>query len=170
MSRCGLNEPTSTRSQASRSSMNSASTGDRAVGLEVDVEARPRELVEELGQRRHLLAAADQRLAHLVEREIRDRALEVGDPVEHGVVEGQQHAVLGHVHVGLEVVVAERDRVLERRQGVLEPLDLRVVGATPVGESEHAARVAGHFVEVGEPGHRRRHASSMYPDHPAACA
>ena len=52
-----------------------------------------RELVEQLGQRRHLLAAADQRPADLVEGEVGDRALLVGDPVEHGVVEGEQHAV-----------------------------------------------------------------------------
>ena len=61
----------------------------------------------------------------------------VGDPVEHGVVEGEQHAVAGDVDVGLEVAVAEGDRVLERRQGVLEPLDLGVVGAAAVGEGQH---------------------------------
>ena len=78
-------------------------------------------------------------------------------------MEGEQHAVAGHVHVGLEVVVAQRDRVLERRQGVLQARDLGVVGAAAVGEREHAARVAGHLVEVGEAGRGRRHSEQYGP-------
>ena len=36
------------------------------------------------------------------------------------VVEGEQHPVTARVHVGLEVAVAERHRVPERLDGVLE--------------------------------------------------
>ena len=118
------------------------------------------ELVEELGQGRHLLAAADQRAAYLLEGELRDRALAVGDPVEDAVVEGEQHAVGGDVDVGLEVVVAQRHRVLERRQGVLEALDLGVVGAAAVGEREHAA---GRRPLVGRPAASAVTLCSMYP-------
>ena len=114
--------------------------GDRPVRLQVDVEAGLGELVEELGEGRHLLAATDQRAAYLLEGQVRDRALLVGDPVQDAVVERQQHPVGGDVDVGLQVVVAERDRVLESGEGVLQALDLGVVGTAPVREREHASR------------------------------
>ena len=130
---------------------------DRALGLEVDVEPRAGEGVEELGQGRHPLAPADQRLLHLGVRRVRDAAGAVGHPVQDGVVEGQQHPVAGDVDVGLEVGVAQLDRVGERRERVLEALDLRVVGAAAVGEGQRASGV-----EVGRSSRVRWfHARSM---------
>ena len=61
----------------------------------------------------------------------------VGDPVEDVVVEGQQHAVAGEVHVGLEVAVAELHGVLERVQGVLQAREVGVVRAAAVRERQH---------------------------------
>ena len=65
------NEPTSTRSQRRARLDEVGERPDRAVGLDVDVEAGVGELVEQLGQRRDLLAAADQRAPHLVVRSAR---------------------------------------------------------------------------------------------------
>ena len=62
-----------------------------------------------------------------------------GDPVERGVVEGEQHPVTGGMHVGLQVLVAEVHRVLERGQRVLQPLDLRVERTPAVGEGQDCA-------------------------------
>ena len=75
----------------------------------------------------------------------------VGDPVEGLVVEGQQHAVAGGVHVGLEVVVAERDRVPEGVQGVLGAGDLGVQRTAAVGHRDHGARLVEDSVEIGDP-------------------
>jgi hypothetical protein len=110
--------------------------GCRARSLDVDVEQGVRERLEQLTEGGDLLPATDPRLADLAEGQVGDGAHPVGHPVEHAVVERQQRAVLRDVDVGLEVGVAELHRVPERGQGVLEPLDLGVVGATPVGEGQ----------------------------------
>ena len=87
-----------------------------------------------------------------------DLAGGVGDPVQDLVVEGQQDPVGGEVHVGLEVAVAQLDGVLEGRQGVLQPLDLGVVGPAAVGEGDDPATApggtGGAHVEVGMARHR----------------
>ena len=74
----------------------------------------------------------DPRRAHDLPRQLGDVALVVGDPIEDVVVEREQHAVGGHVHVGLDVAVAEADRALERRHRVLGPL----ARAAAVGERD----------------------------------
>ncbi len=61
----------------------------------------------------------------------------IGDPIEDVVVEGEQHAVGRHVHVGLDVAVAEADRALERRHRVLGPL----ARAAAVGERDRTRMV-----------------------------
>jgi hypothetical protein len=69
-------------------------------------------------------------------------------------VEGQQHPVTGDVHVGLEVGVAQLDGVLEGRQGVLQALDLGVVGTAAVREGQHQPGTGRGQVEVGMARHR----------------
>ena len=96
---------------------------DRAVGLDVDVERgrpgrrRAASASVGIGSRPPIRARRD--LGVRSAREIAPRA--VGDPVEDGVVEGEQDAVAGGVHVGLEVAVAELDRVLEGEQVFSRP-------------------------------------------------
>ena len=110
--------------------------GHGGVGLEVDVEPGRRERREQLGQRRHRLTATDQDAADLGVRHLGQPALRPRDPVERVVVEGQQDAVTGGVHVGLQVAVAEPDRVLEGGEGVLEAGDVRVGGSAAMGSGQ----------------------------------
>lgn len=110
-----------------------------------------------LGEGRHGLAAADQRAAHLGVAQRADLAAVVGDPVEDAVVEREQHAVPRHVHVGLEIVVAEAGGMPEGGQRVLQALDLGMVGTATVREGQDAARVVEHGVEVGVAGARGGH-------------
>ena len=65
-------------------------------------------------------------------------------------MEGQQLAVGGHVDVGLDVSVAERNGVRERRHGVLRGL----AGPTAVGEGDRPGPVQEGEDGVG--GHGRR--------------
>ena len=86
-------------------------------------------------------------LAPRAGRAIRPAA--VGHPVQRRVVEGDELAVRGGVHIGLDVAVAELDRAPERGRGVLQA----VRRPAPVGEGERAG-----MVEVGVAyarGHRR---------------
>ena len=57
-----------------------------------------------------------------------------GDTVQRAVVKGDEHPVRRRLHVGLQVPVAEPDRVLERAPGILR----RVGRAAPVGEGQRA--------------------------------
>ena len=61
--------------------------------------------------------AGDPGLGDLGVRQLRDRPGPVGHPVQHAVVERHQHPVGGGVHVGLQVAVAEVDRLLEGDAG-----------------------------------------------------
>ncbi len=98
------NEPTRTRSHASRAAMKSASAAtapsdlrsmlNRASGNASNSSAS-------VGTASRPPTSAPRTSAWL---SCGDLAAPVGDPVEHAVVEGEQHAVAGHVHVGLEVV------------------------------------------------------------------
>ena len=135
--------------------------GHRRLGLEVDVEPGVGEGVEQLGQRRHCLGAADQGARDLGVAELGDRAAQVGDPVEHGVVEGEQHTVAGGVDVRLEVAITQGDRVPERRHGVLEARDVGVMGAAAVRKGQHGPVLAEHLVEVRVAGARRGHRPSI---------
>ena len=72
----------------------------------------------------------------------------IGDPVQFVVVERDQHAVGGQVHIGLEIAEAHLGRGAERCDGVLR----RGLGAAAVGDGERAwmfqVRVHGHGVRV----------------------
>ena len=104
------------------------------VRLGVDVDPRAGPAHQQLLQPRNLNpATAERDAAPAVRREgmprvggldpgdveLGDRAVTVGDAVEPGVVEGDEHAVAGDVRIGLEVAIAERDRALERGERVL---------------------------------------------------
>ena len=128
-SRRRLNEPTRSRSQASRSATNSASAAAAPSDFRSTLKRASGNSSKSWARVGTCSRPPDQRAANLLERQVRDRALLVGDPVQDAVVERQQHPVGGDVDVGLEVVVAQRDGMLERRQGVLQALDLGVVGA-----------------------------------------
>ena len=67
--------------------------------------------------------------ADLCIAQIGNRASVVGDPIEHPIMEGQQHSVARGVHVGLQVAVAEGDRLLERVQAVLA-IEIGLVGCS----------------------------------------
>ena len=76
----------------------------------------------------------------------------VGDAVEDVVVEGEQHAVGGDVHVGLDVAVAEPNCVLERRHRVLGDFARAAAvrerdrsGPVEEGEVARAASPAGRY-------------------------
>ena len=114
-----------------------------------------RERLEQLGHRGTACSPAIRAAATCSAVRSATRPPGVGDPVEHRVVEGQQHAVAGGVHVGLEVAVAERDGVPEGVQRVLGAGDLGVQRTAAVGHRDHRAGLVEHGVEVGVPGHGR---------------
>ena len=57
--------------------------------------------------------------------------------VQRAVVEGDEHPVRCRLHVGLQVLIAEPDRVLERTPGILRG----VRRAAPVGEGQRARMI-----------------------------
>jgi hypothetical protein len=144
----------------------------RRRGLEVDVEPAVGELLEQLGHRGDGVQVPDPGRRHLVGGELGEQTGTVGDPVERRIVEGEEHAVAGRVHVGLEVAVTQRDGVPEGVQGVLGAGDLRVQGATAVRHRQHRPGWVVDGVEIGVPGHGasaphrarvRGHSSSIHP-------
>jgi hypothetical protein len=66
-----------------------------------------------------VVAVTHARLSHVRPAQLADRTAPVGDAVERVVVERDEHAVDRGVDVGLDVAVAEVDRVLKRAHGVL---------------------------------------------------
>jgi hypothetical protein len=78
----------------------------------------------------------------------RDLAALVGQTVETLVVEGEQNSVSRRVDIGLEVLVSQVDRPLERRHGVLGA----VRGTTSVRERNRTVvvekRVDPHMFSV----------------------
>lgn len=123
---------------------------DRGVGLRIDVDTQVGPGAEQLSQQRNRLAAVDSSSSDLGVVEVRNGAGAVGDTVELGVVEGQQHAVGRRVDIGLNVAVAQVDRVRESGQGVLGGL----AGAAAMGERDWPI-----MIEVG-PG-----SGSLLPPH-----
>ena len=108
-SRSSLNAPMHTRSTASHFCEHLDQRLDRAVVLRVDVDAHVGPGAEQVLEQRDRLAAVDLApRARPTTAARRSTPVAVGDPVEHVVVEREQHAVGGHVHVGLDVAVAER--------------------------------------------------------------
>ena len=106
------------RAQPVRSTR-SASAGDRAVGLEVDVEPGVAGSARAGRPSRDRLAPADQGLREVgVRQRRRSRRCRSVTRSRTCVVEGQQHAVAGGVHVGLEVAVAQRRPRARRRRRV----------------------------------------------------
>ena len=88
-------------------------------------------------------------------RQLGDRPAAVGDPVQPRVVEDDQLAVGGGLHVGLEVAVALVDGPAERRHGVLQAGQIADV---PAAMGEGPGRVA-----VQKAGHRRSLARPRSP-------
>ena len=121
-SRSSLNAPTHTRSTASHffSTATSGSTAPSCFGSMLTRHVRPS--AQQVLEQRNRLTTVDLGGPYDGPRQILDHPVAVGDPIEHVVVEGEQHAVGGDVDVGLDVAVAERDRVLERRHRVLGDL------------------------------------------------
>src|SRR4051794_2003095 len=136
--------------------------------LQVDVETGSREGLEQVDEARDRLAATDEHRAYVGVRQIAQPLRRTGHPLQHGIVEGDQLSVVGRVHVGLQVAVAEGRRVLEGEHGVLETGYVRMAGSAAVGEGEDAA-VLHRFVEEAETGARPRgaaargHAGSIHP-------
>jgi hypothetical protein len=99
---------------------------------------------------RRTMAAGSRPFSALMSRlkrvpgQVGDHAGAVGDAVEDVVVERDHDAVAGRVQVGLQVAVAEADRVLEGVQRVLVADQVRVLGAAAV---RHRDRTV--VVEVG---------------------
>ena len=98
-------------------SMSSASAGTAPSDFRSMLKRQRREGLEQLGHGGHGVLGADPGCRDLLGVEVGEAAPGVGDPVERVVVEGQQDSVERGVHVGLEVVVAERHGVLGRRAG-----------------------------------------------------
>ena len=67
-------------------------------------------------------------------------------PVQVGVVEGDEHAVLRDVHVGLEIPEADGHGVLERRHRVLGEL----ARAAAMGERDRPGPVEKGVGELGD--------------------
>ena len=104
---------------------------------------------------------ADQGRRQVDVRRLDDAAGAGGDPVEDVVVEGQQHAVAGGVDVGLEVAVAERHRVLERRAGCSRGPAMSGCRAPPRWANASTAPSSRPASRNGKPGVRTRHARSI---------
>jgi len=124
--------------------------GHRPVGLEIDVEARRGEGVQQLVKGGDRLDAADASGPDLTPRQLSDRARGVRHAIQQVVVEGDEHAVGRHVDVGLEMAVAHLDCRAERRQRVLG--GLAGGPATPVRQGAEAGRKVGEV--AGAHGHR----------------
>jgi hypothetical protein len=116
---------------------------DRTRFLDVDVDPDIWPGAQQFFEGRDRLAPADPGLAHLVPGQPRNHAAAVGYPVQLVVVERQQHAVGRGVHIGLEVAVAEVDRLGEGGQRVLQPAR----SAASMGERDRA-----RMIEESEPG------------------
>jgi hypothetical protein len=113
------------------------STSDHRLILDVKVEPHVRPGHDQVGEQGDGLGPADACGLDLRRRQPRDPAHRVGYPVERLVVEGDNRAVGGGVHVRLQVGVAESDRVLECLPGVLR----KVAGAAPVREGQRARMI-----------------------------
>jgi len=93
---------------------------DGAGGLEVEVETSSWEGLEQFLHSWDWFAFTDTNLAYGGERQLSDVPLHVSDTSEVRVVEGHQMAIGGGVNIGFQVLVSQRDRVGEVRQGVLD--------------------------------------------------
>ena len=102
---------------------------DGAGVLDVDVDPDVGPGAQDVLEQRDRLPAADPGGPDGRPGQLDDPAGPVGDPVEGRVVEGEQDAVGGGVHVGLQVAEAEVDRPGERGQRVLQPRRPRRPGA-----------------------------------------
>lgn len=112
---------------------------DRARHLEIDVEPRPGQGLEEFVHGGDRVPATDPDLAQLRPGQPLGYAAGVRDPVKGVVVKAEQHAVARHVHVSLQVPVAQGGGTGEGEQGVLSG-------------SIRVRRVAAAVGERGEPG------------------
>ncbi len=173
------NEVTQTRSQVPvRRDHLGQRPDDRGV-LHVDVEPHVGPGAEQVGQQRDRLGAADPGPGHLLPGQLGDPPGGVGHPVQGLVVERHHLAVGGGVRVGLQVGVAQLDRVLEREPGVLREVggpaavrerdrarmikESRRHGTSMPGQSSRSGPVSGPASGVSRapgPAHSRRRASA----------
>ena len=122
----------------------------RPVVLDVDVEARRTELLEQVDQPGDRVQPADPDVLQPGPGVLADQARPVGDPVEAVVMEGDQLIVRGGPHVGLEELEPQRQRPSEGVAGVLPGLVGRIHPAAAVchrGEAsaeEDGAFTVGH--------------------------
>ncbi len=94
---------------------------ERRVGLDVDVDPDVRELLEQLGEERDRLARRRSEPRGRRRRGARRSPRGASDTRSSTrVVERDELAVAGRVHVGLDVAVAHVDGPAERREGVLQ--------------------------------------------------
>ena len=121
----------------------------------VDVESRVGPALEQVAHQWDRFATVDAQRGQLGPRHVDDLTCVPARPREIGVVKRDQHAVRRDVDVGLEVAVAERHRVFERRHRVLRIF----AGPTAVSERDRPRPVQ---VGVFRCGHRPRacHASA----------
>ncbi len=135
---------------------------DRGVGLRVDVHPDVGPGPEQVLEHRYLASAVDTRPPDLVPGEVADRSRAIRDPIEPGIVEGDQHTVCGDVHVGLEVAIAEPHRCVERGHRVLGCVE----GAATVRERDRAGMVEEcwpHPIDRTRPGAWARRSAASPP-------
>lgn len=123
---------------------------DGGIGLAVDVHPHVGPFAEDLGERGDRRHAADAQLAQLSEAHRLDARIVTGRTAEVRIVERDEDAVCGDLHIGLEVAVPEIDRVLERGHRVLGCF----AGTASMGERDRA-------LPVQEGVGRRRHLASI---------
>ena len=95
---------------------------DRTVGLRVDVDTDVGPARQHIGEYRDRVRPPDAGGTYLSPGQRPDLTGPVGHPVQPVVVEDDQDVVGGHLHVGLEVAVAQLDGPCERGHRVLPPI------------------------------------------------
>jgi len=121
--------PSAARARSRRSSEKGVGSSDRphqgtnrSVGFGIDIDTDIGPTRKHLREQRDRVRPADAGGAYLLPGKRPDLAGPVGHPVQPVVVEGHQDLVGGHLHVGLEVAIAELDCPCERGHRVLPPI------------------------------------------------
>ena len=123
---------------------------DGGIRLAVDVHPCLGELPDQLLEERDRLGTVEPGGVDLAPAQLADPPGHSAGAGQVVVVERDEHAVLGDLHIGLDVPVAEVDGVLERRHRVLGC----ITGASTVGERHRAVPVE---IRVRGGGHGPHH-------------
>jgi len=102
--------------------------GYGAIVFRVDVHPDVGERAEELLEQRDGFTSVHLCVLHHRPGKGIDAATSVGDAIQHVVMEREQDAVSGHMHVGLDVAVAEPHGMLERGASCSRALPMRRPG------------------------------------------